>query len=238
VDFFIFTRLSSQDQIKQLLAALEKREVLVTRQGGAYRLSKGEKNILFLVASEHSEETASAPELVFTEEQLDRHPKKILAILQSRLGLNKVVYARNCPVKKISRKIADTFLDQYHIMGSTSSASNFGLFLEEELIAVASFSKGRKMNRLPPGKKSFELIRFCTKSGITIAGGLSKLVRTFIKEKNAGDVMTYVDRQYSDGESFLKAGFKKAITEKKEISSGNIPSPKKVHQNLKLIFTP
>jgi hypothetical protein len=65
------------------------------------------------------------------------------------------------------------------------------------------------MNRLPTGKQSFELIRFCCKSGITITGGLSKLMKHFYLEKKAGDIMTYVDKQFSNGDSFIKAGFKK-----------------------------
>ena len=64
------------------------------------------------------------------------------------------------------------------------------------------------MNRLPDGKQSFELIRFCCKSGITVTGGLSKLMSHFCIEKNAGDIMTYVDKQFSNGDSFMKAGFK------------------------------
>jgi hypothetical protein len=53
------------------------------------------------------------------------------------------------------------------------------------------------------------LIRFCCKEGITVTGGLTKLVKNFCKEKNAGDVMTYIDKKVSSGESFIKAGFVK-----------------------------
>jgi hypothetical protein len=83
------------------------------------------------------------------------------------------------------------------------------VFFKEDLVAVASFSKGRKMDRLPEDRRSFELIRFCCKSGITVTGGLTRLVKNFAIEKNAGDIMTYVDKQLSDGRSFMHAGFKK-----------------------------
>jgi hypothetical protein len=81
------------------------------------------------------------------------------------------------------------------------------LFYKGELIGSASFSKGRKMNRLQSGSQSFELIRFCCKSGITVTGGLSKLMSHFCEEKKAGDIMTYIDKQFSNGDSFIKAGF-------------------------------
>jgi hypothetical protein len=138
------------------------------------------------------------------------HPDKIAAIVQAKLGLNHRVFARNCELKKISKELAENFLNEFHIMGSTRSAWNYGLFYKNELLAVASFSKGRKMNRLPSDKRSYELIRFCCKSGYTVTGGLSKLVKNFCEEKNAGDVMTYVDKQFSSGQSFIKAGFLKA----------------------------
>ena len=65
------------------------------------------------------------------------------------------------------------------------------------------------MNRLPEHQRSYELIRFCSKSGYTVAGGLTKLLQHFIREKQPGDIMTYVERQLSDGSSYIKAGFKK-----------------------------
>ena len=76
-------------------------------------------------------------------------------------------------------------------------------------MALASFSKGRKMNRLHEHERSFELIRFCCKPGITVTGGLSRLTKAFCEEKKAGDIMTYIDKQVSDGRSFISAGFKK-----------------------------
>jgi hypothetical protein len=136
-------------------------------------------------------------------------PEKVLAWVQSKLGLNKTVFARNCNLQKIPRGIAEDFLKHYHFMSFTQSAYNYGLFYREELVAVASFSKGRKMDRLPEDRRSFELIRFCCKSGITVTGGLTRLVKNFAIEKNAGDIMTYVDKQLSDGRSFMRAGFKK-----------------------------
>ncbi len=112
-------------------------------------------------------------------------------------------------MEKISKLVAEDFLNENHFFGSTTSAYNYGLFYKNELMAVASFSKGRKMNRLPEGKQSFELIRFCCEEGITVTGGLSKLMKHFFNEKKAGDIMTYVDKQFSNGESFINAGFKK-----------------------------
>jgi len=145
----------------------------------------------------------------FTVYHLIKQPQKLVALIQSKLGMNERVFARNCHLKKIDKQTAENFFNLYHLMNSTGSAYNYGLYYKDELIAAASFSKGRKMNRLPQHQRSFELIRFCSVPGITITGGLTKLLKHFYLEKAAGDIMTYVDKQFSSGESFIKAGFKK-----------------------------
>ncbi len=137
------------------------------------------------------------------------HKQKLISIIQSKLHYTRTVFARECTVKRIEQKIAADFLEEYHLMGHAKAAFCFGLFDTGELVAVATYSKGRKMNRLSANERSFELIRFCCKEGITVSGGLSKLLSFFIKEKNPGDIMTYVDKQLSDGRSYYACGFKK-----------------------------
>ena len=189
-------------------------------------------------------------------DQLIRDPQKIAATILSKLKLNKTVYARSCEIKRVDKLTSTEFLDKYHILYSTSSAANLGLFYKEELIGLATFSKGRKMNRLKGDQRSFELIRFCCKCGITITGGLTRLIKNFCDEKKAGDIMTYVDKQLSDGSSFIRAGFKKhSETEPNyflvnRITFERIPAKKEIvfdskkfyltHNsgNVKLVYTP
>ncbi len=170
------------------------------------KLKVGEKEISCFLADENF----NSPESNYIPlDHLVTKPDKVVAQLLSQLKLNKTIFARVCDFKKINKKTAFDFLEQHHIMGATQSAYNYGLFHKNDLIALASFSKGRKMNRLKEHERSYEMIRFCCKSGITVTGGLSKLLKNFCVEKKAGDVMTYVDKQWSDGSSFIKAGFKK-----------------------------
>jgi hypothetical protein len=129
-------------------------------------------------------------------------------LIADKLKRNTSIFARNCVIQKITKAVAETFLNQYHLLGSTNAAFNYGIFHKGELIAVAIFSKGRKMNRLEAHLRSFELIRFACKSGISITGGLSKLLKHFCLEKNPGDIMTYIDKQFFNGAGFIKIGFK------------------------------
>lgn len=133
---------------------------------------------------------------------------KLISIIQSKLHYTRKVHGRQCLVRRIESAVAEKFLNEFHLMSFATSAFHYGLFDSAELVAVASFSKGRKMDRLAAHLRSFELVRFCCKEGITVTGGLSKLLKIFIEEKHPGDVMTYVDKQWGSGSGYLKCGFK------------------------------
>lgn len=167
----------------------------------------GEQSLRFYLRDEMPSETEDYP--IIYRDILFHSPEKIVALIFSKLKLNKSIYARTCTVNRVDKETAHNFLTKYHLMNATQSALNLGLFHKDELVSLATFSKGRKMNRLREDQRSFELIRFCCISGVTVTGGLSKLIKTFCEEKNAGDVMTYVDKHLSDGSSFIRAGFKK-----------------------------
>jgi hypothetical protein len=57
-------------------------------------------------------------------------------------------------------------------------------------------------------KRGFELISFCCKKNISVTGGLSKLLKAFVIDLQPGDIMTYVDKDWSEGKAYLKIGFK------------------------------
>ena len=79
--------------------------------------------------------------------------------------------------------------------------------LDGEVVAMASFSAKRNMTRKREGYTSVELIRFATVDGITVQGGLSKLIRHMIKTIGPDDVMTYADLDWSYGKGYTKLGF-------------------------------
>lgn len=201
--------ISKEKHIQSFIIEIQKFKVEVLRNGNRLNFSHSQHHIEFLIADESFDFTIKTKVAILPLDCLITSPKIMLGIILSQLQLNKKIYARKCEVKKIDKIQAENFLNQFHLMGSTSSGFNLGLFYNGELVSVASFSKGRKMNRLEAHQRSFELIRFCTKFGITVTGGLSKLLKVFYDEKNAGDIMTYVDKQFSNGLSFIRAGFTK-----------------------------
>jgi len=127
----------------------------------------------------------------------------VLSIISSKLGKNNRVFARNCEVKKVTKQEAEIFLNQNHLLGFKTAYFKYALSNQQELIAIATFSKGRKMNRLEANKRSFELISFCCKKEVSVTGGLSKLIKAFVTDLQPGDIMTYIDKDWSDGSAYL-----------------------------------
>lgn len=141
-------------------------------------------------------------------EDLWRKKEEIIASKIMWLANYQLNYAaRNCNALRINAADAEKFLNENHLMGFAKSGFHYGLIHEKELIAVASFSKGRKMNDLPEDKRSFELVRYASKKFISVSGGFSKLMHCFYTEMQPGDIMTYIDPLFGDVESLKKNKF-------------------------------
>jgi hypothetical protein len=161
------------------------------------------------------------------------------ALVESRilanLGIFTRLHARHCFIERIDKPTADNFLETNHLQGSVTAKFKYGLFLKPQyverfigsvvcgdpdngsakttkpkLIAVATFSGGRTMKvGERAGTRSFELIRFASLQGYVVVGGMDKLLKAFSEEHQPDDIMSYADRDWSDGRSYDKLGFTK-----------------------------
>lgn len=143
---------------------------------------------------------------IFENEWRDKR-EGVLSRIKSKLGLNNKIYARKTTIKKLNRSEAFDFLLANHINDALKTKYNFGLMYNNEILAIACF--GPIMHKKTEGKgdMSGELIRFCNKLDYTVVGGLSKLLKHFITQYQVDDVMTYIDKDWSDGKSFIQLGF-------------------------------
>lgn len=146
---------------------------------------------------------------VYVFEDLWRSHEEIVASKFSWFAkMHDKIDARNCIVIKISETDAKAFLDKYHLMNYAKSTYHYALIYEKQICAVATFSHGRKMNRLPEGKLGFELVRFASLPNLSITGGMSKLISKFAEEVKPGDIMTYIDPLTGESKGLKKIGFK------------------------------
>lgn len=132
--------------------------------------------------------------------------EQVLSRLCSVLGLNKTVHGRKTKIVTVDQEKANVFFERHHLQGTAGCKYRYGLEFDQELIAVAGFSDKRPMNHTA-GYTSAELIRFATVKGITVTGGLSKLISHFVKLHEPNDIMSYADRDWSDGKGYLRLGF-------------------------------
>ena len=128
-------------------------------------------------------------------------------IVQSRLNhifglsMNKV-YARKCVVKKIDTITKNVFLDKYHIQGKDNTPIRYGLFHDDILVAVMTFSRRRFDNKI-----GYELVRYATHSDYSVVGGAGKLLKAFESEFTPKSIISYADRRWSIGSLYLTLGF-------------------------------
>jgi len=129
--------------------------------------------------------------------------------IYSLFGLSKRVFARKTKLIKLHKPELIKFLKENHLNEPANGKFKYGLLLGDELIAAATFSASCPVHRGNEVYKSHQLIRFCNKNGVTVVGGLSKLITHFIREQTPEDIMTYADLDWSNGKSYIKLGFKK-----------------------------
>lgn len=126
-------------------------------------------------------------------------------VLKNKLGLTKnYIGARKTVCKKIENsKEYNKFLNENHLQGSGRSNVAYGLYYDDELVSVMTFSNENISRKI----KNWEINRFCTKVGFNVQGGMSKLFKSFIKDYDPASVISYVDRRWGRGESYYSSGF-------------------------------
>lgn len=133
--------------------------------------------------------------------------QQVLSRIKSFLGFNQTFHGRQFKTAPVDAKTAQHFLDTHHLQGYINAKHHFGLVYKDELLAVASFSNPIYMKTKGPDYQSAELVRFASANGLTIVGGLSKLIKHFVKQLKLNDLMTYADRDWSLGKGYDKLGF-------------------------------
>ena len=125
--------------------------------------------------------------------------KQVKSFIKSKLQANIKIPARQCIIKEVDKQVAVSFLDDFHILGSCSFSSAYGLYYKDELVSLVAFGSHHRT-----GEKNL-LKRYIVKEGITVVGGLSKL-STHLK-RLYDTVYTFIDLRMSDGASWLACGW-------------------------------
>lgn len=129
------------------------------------------------------------------------HKKEIVqSTLRSIVGrVEQKIFARNTQVREISYSLANKFLAGNHLQGSGVSKVRLGLFLDQELVSVMTFSSLRRATGQIAQEGSFELLRFCNKLNTSVVGGASKLLNYFKQKYKPKYILSYANKDWSVG---------------------------------------
>lgn len=172
------------------------------------------------------------------EDVWQQKPTVVRSRLQALMGQSERIPARLTTIQRIDRPTLEQFLTTHHLQVATQSKYKYGLFLphryfrvlspafreklttnsdDELLVAVATFSHPRSVERQGQPFRSYEMVRFANHLHTTVVGGLNKLLKAFVTDQyslhppSEGypriDIMTYADHDWSDGRSYDHLGF-------------------------------
>lgn len=132
----------------------------------------------------------------------DSRKEQVKNFLTSKLNKNKYrIPVRKCIIKELTYNEAKQFIDSYHIQPlKTSIILAYGAYYNNECIAVVSFAKHHR------DSSKITLNRLCSKAEYTCIGFLGKTVKMAYNRLKQ-PIYTWVDRCWSEGSSYLKAGF-------------------------------
>lgn len=119
----------------------------------------------------------------------------------SLLGKTKKIYARKCVIKSVSSSDEYVFFTENHIQGHVHSKICLGLFYEDVLVSAMSFGESRF------SKNKIELLRFANQLNVTVVGGASKLFKFYTKSFNPSIILSYSDKNWSEGNLYRTLGF-------------------------------
>ena len=143
------------------------------------------------------------------EDWVKTKPQIIESIILNKLGLcSNTIYARKTQIREVDSKLCNEFLDNNHIQGKSTSTIKLGLYYNDKLVSIMTFSKPRVNMGGKEHKQEWELVRFCNKLNTRVIGGASKLLKYFIKTYNPKSIVSFSMNDISDGNLYKQLGFK------------------------------
>jgi len=138
--------------------------------------------------------------LQFFENECILSPHIIKSMIYARLHHTSRIYARQCEVIELTQDTFNQFMTANHLQGGRNCSFKVGLVYNGVIVAAIGVSRHHRF--------SYELIRYASQCGVTVVGGLSKLLNVARISLHMSQIMTYADRRYSRALSYQKVGFK------------------------------
>lgn len=120
------------------------------------------------------------------------------------------IYARNCEIRNVEWEESVDFLNANHRQGSATSPVRLGLYYNDELVSLMTFSHTRNSigRKDTDSNNCWELVRYCSQLNTSVVGGASKLFKYFITNYCPKEIRSYSDRARARGNLYEKLGFR------------------------------
>lgn len=135
------------------------------------------------------------------EADYEDRPEVFHAFIKDALCEQRRIYARDTEFKPISKEVAKSFCEQYHVNGYRNSSECYGLYFGDELVTVATFSKNKTYG--------WECIRLCYKTCVSVIGGWEKIQKHFGRQ-----FLHYVNLKYFTGKNDTGCGYRFVFNKK------------------------
>ena len=126
--------------------------------------------------------------------------------LKSFFNLNEKIYARKTECKTVDKIIANGFMHENHLQGPHKTNIAYGLYYNDELISVMTFCHPCVAKGGNSHSKNMEIDRFCSKLGVSIIGGASKLFKRYLTDNDPECVISYCDIRWGNGSVYSNMG--------------------------------
>ncbi len=168
----------------------------------------GKKDKKFHLNKTEKCETLGIKLIQIFEDEWVNNEELVKQRLKNLLGIHDVkkLYAKQCIIKDVTNEAKQQFLEKYHMQGNDKSSVKIGLFYNNELVSIMTFSNYKYSFK---EKTVFELSRYCMNYNYCIVGGFNKLLQHFIKNNNVEKIISFADRRwsYSKENIYLKNKF-------------------------------
>ena len=134
--------------------------------------------------------------MFFREDELMNKFGVIKSLINNRLHRStERVFARKCILERDTDK---QFFTDNHLMGK-GYGPTFSLLNNNQIVASMQI---RRLNQ-----KHYEISRFCTKNGVSVIGGFSRLLNCVEGNLDIDSLKTFIDLRYGYGDYLTKFGF-------------------------------
>ncbi len=129
------------------------------------------------------------------------------SVLLNKCGFSNKVHARKLQVVNLNghQDFVKTFLEDNHLQGSCPASIKLGLQDPETgiIYSIMTFGKSRFDKNI-----EYELLRFCNLRYHNVRGAASKLMSGFEKYYKPDSIISYANRDWSQGNLYRAIGFK------------------------------